>query len=265
MPGFFSPAVYPGGNAPGLAVSQAVVYCRPILRVHCMSYLLVLDASSSLCSVALGDEKHQWHLTEHQPRRHAQRLLPMVDDILTQAGIARSELSGIAYGCGPGSFTGIRIAASVMQGIAMALNIPVAGVSSLQAIAQAVFKQTDAQQVMAVMDAHMGEVFWAIYQRQSDLCCLSGNERVGSPAECLVQMQDFSGVVAGDGLTLPDFSHVSQQWADIQPQADIMLQLARPLWLNGAFGTAEEHPPVYLRDSVAWKKLDEQPSLLKRH
>ena len=229
-----------------------------------MSFLLVLDASSSLCSVALGDETQRWHLTEDQPRRHAQRLLPMVDELLTSAGVARHDLSAIAYGRGPGSFTGIRIAASVMQGIAMALELPVAGISSLQAVAQYVFNHTSERQVMAVMDAHMGEVFWGLYERDGDLCRLSGQEHVGTPELFLQQISGYGGILAGDGLTLPFAADLAQTWNAVQPTADIMLQLAWPLWQAGQFGDMDNHQPVYLRDSVAWKKLDEQPSLLKR-
>src|SRR5690606_11930464 len=112
-----------------------------------MTCLLVLDASSTLCSVALLANNQKWHITEEQSLRHAHRLLPLVDGIVSQAGIRKTAIQGIAYGSGPGSFTGIHIAASVMQGIALALNIPVVGISSLQAVAQSVFKSRDAQQV----------------------------------------------------------------------------------------------------------------------
>lgn len=228
-----------------------------------MSCLLVLDASSALCSVALGKGNEAWDITELQPRGHAQRLLPMVDEVLNKAAVSRHELSGIAYGRGPGSFTGIRIAASVMQGIALALDLPVAGISSLQAVAQDVFDQTDATQVLVVMDAHMKEVFWGVYERQGDLCCLTGAEHVGSPEACMASVSGFSGEVAGDGLKLDAFAHWPQQWAGVYPQAAVMLKLARQQWDEGNFSAPELHQPVYLRDSVAWKKLDEQPSLLK--
>lgn len=229
-----------------------------------MTCLLVLDASSTLCSVALLANNQNWHITEEQPRRHAQRLLPMVDDIVRQAGIRKTAIQGIAYGCGPGSFTGIRIAASVMQGIALALNIPVAGISSLQAVAQAVFNNSDAQQVMAIMDAHMGEVFWGCYERNGATCRLVGSEKVGAPEQCLQELSTFNGVLAGDGLALPALAHLDQHWAGVKPQADVMLPLAKQAWQQQQFAAPHDHQPVYLRESVAWKKLAEQPSLLRR-
>ena len=229
-----------------------------------MSVILTLDASSSLCSVALTDGQETWHITEHQPRRHAQRLLPMVDEIISRAGISRDALNAIAYGRGPGSFTGIRIAASVMQGMVMALDIPVAGISSLQSIAQSVFDQSDADRVLAIMDAHMGEVFWGIFQRDGKLCRAVTEEKVGPPDACLADIAQFNGVLAGDGLNLEAFAGCSQTWAEVYPDASVMLTLARSDWQQGRFAGPEQHQPVYLRDSVAWKKLDEQPSLLKR-
>ena len=101
-----------------------------------MANLLILDASSSLCSVTLLNGEQRYDLSETQPRRHAQRLLPMVDEVLQLAGLPKAELDGIAYARGPGSFTGIRIAVSVVQGIAMGLDIPVYGFSTLQMLAQ---------------------------------------------------------------------------------------------------------------------------------
>ncbi|WP_430459595.1 tRNA (adenosine(37)-N6)-threonylcarbamoyltransferase complex dimerization subunit type 1 TsaB [Thalassolituus sp. LLYu03] len=228
-----------------------------------MSCLLVLDASSALCSVALGNQEQHWEITELQPRGHAQRLLPMVDEVIQAGGLSRRDINGLAYGRGPGSFTGIRIAASVMQGIAIALNLPVAGISSLQAVAQQAFDRSDATQVLAVMDAHMGEVFWGLFERQADLCCLTGAEHVGSPEQFRQALENFTGVIAGDGLRLAALSDLRQDFSDIYPRADVMLRLAQREWAQGAFGAIDQHQPVYLRDSVAWKKLDEQPSLLK--
>ena len=230
-----------------------------------MTLILALDASSLLCSVALGDGDQQWNITELQPRRHAQRLLPMVDEVIAQAGMEIESISAIAYGRGPGSFTGIRIAAAVMQGLAMALDVPVAGISSLQAVAQSVFERSQAEKILVVMDAHMGEVFWGIYQRDGAVCRPVSEEKVGAPELCLQNIAVFDGELAGDGLALEPFKHLSQQWADRHPDACDILKLALVAKNKGLFAEPEQHQPVYLRDSVAWKKLDEQPSLLKRN
>lgn len=230
-----------------------------------MPCLLILDASSSFCSVTLVAGKQQWHASEQQPRRQAQRLLPMVDELLQQAGVAKSALQGIAYGRGPGSFTGIRIAASVLQGIALALDLPVYGTSSLQAVAQAAFQRSTANQIAVILNAHMDEVFWGTYQRtsSSEPCLLVGSEQVGSIEQCLQTLQDFTGDYAGNGLQLDGLRHLPQQFANIEPQSEFMLEQVMAAWQQQQFSEFEQHQPVYLRDSVAWKKLSEQPSLLK--
>lgn len=240
-----------------------------ILRAHfqwylIMASLLVIDASSSLCSVAVWHEEKLFALTEEQPRRHAQRLLPMIDEALSDCGLTAAQLDGIAYGCGPGSFTGIRIAASVTQGIALALDLPVKGVSSLQAVAQAAFSASSANEVMAIMDAHMGEVFWGHFQRDGTLSRALVAEQVGSPDACISDMTNFNGILAGDGLQLPVFAELDAELAMLRPEARMMVPLVIDAWDKGLFTDAENQQPVYLRNSVAWKKLDEQPSLLKR-
>ncbi len=229
-----------------------------------MPNLLLLDASSSLCSVALLTDQGDFWKSEEQPRRHAQRLLPMVDELLQDADVARGDLDGIAFGRGPGSFTGIRIAVSVAQGISLGLNIPVCGISSLQLIAQAVSEQNpDSDQVMAIMDAHMGEVFWGQYAFSEGSVSSVSTEQVGAPAECLKDVAQWQGSLAGGGLLLKEFADCPQTFAAIQPDARFMAKAARQAWDNADFSDPENHPPVYLRNSVAWKKLDEQPSLLK--
>lgn len=229
-----------------------------------MSCLLIIDASSSLCSVAINQDGETVWLTEDQPRRHAQRLLPMVDELLVDAGISRGQIDGIAFGRGPGSFTGIRIATAVAQGLSLGLDRPVAGISSLEAVALAVMKETGCERVLSVMDAHMGEVFWGRFSRDGEICRAVDRERVGSPEECLADIATFKGLLAGDGLQLMPFIECSQDFAMVRPEAKAMSAIALEYWNQGCFGDPIDHSPVYLRQSVAWKKLSEQPSLLKR-
>ena len=228
-----------------------------------MPNLLVLDASSSLCSVALLTENGDFWKTENQPRRHAQRLLMMVDEIMTESGLNRGDLDGVAFGRGPGSFTGIRIAVSVSQGLSLGLDIPVCGLSALQTMAQSVLVEGAAgDRVMTLMDAHMGEVFWGQYELDAGIAVAVSDERVGTPEVCLQVMSDWQGSVAGAGLELAAFADCPQALNHIQPEARFMSRLARQAWDDGLFGDSSQHPPVYLRNSVVWKKLDEQPSLL---
>ena len=114
------------------------------------------------------------------------------------------------------------------------------------------------------MDAHMGEVFWGQFDVVDGMTQASGAEQVGSPDVCLAEIDTFKGGLAGDGLNLSAFESLSSEYANIQPEARIMAALADREWNNGHFGSPDNQLPVYLRNSVAWKKLDEQPSLLKR-
>lgn len=229
-----------------------------------MANLLIVDASSSLCSVSLIADDRIISLEERQPRRHAQRLLPLVDDVLAQAGVARQALDGLAFGRGPGSFTGIRIALSMVQGIALGLDIPVLGVSSLEMLASARADQEGAS-VVAIMNAHMGELFWGQYRISNGQAVLSGVEKVGAAELCVQDLADFRGEYLGNGVALlPNQAEVSTSADVIEPLASFVAPRVKQAWEQGEFSGIENHPPVYLRDSVAWKKLDEQPSLLKR-
>jgi len=230
-----------------------------------MANLLIVDASSSLCSVALSMGEQVISLEEHQPRRHAQRLLPLIDEILQQGGISKQQLDGIAFGRGPGSFTGIRIALSLVQGMTLGLGIPVLGVSSLKMLAAARAHQEGAC-IAAVMNAHMGEVFWGRYRMENGMAVLMGSERVGTPEQCVQDLAGFDGEWLGNGVALlPSGSDSAESVVDaVEPLASFVVSSVRSAWQQGKFSGVENHPPVYLRDSVAWKKLDEQPSLLKR-
>ena len=235
-----------------------------------MANLLIVDASSSLCSVALVAGSEVLSLEERQPRKHAQRLLPLVDDILSEAGVARQQLDGVAFGRGPGSFTGIRIAISVVQGMALGLELPVLGVSSLEMLASAAVHDPSANslsndvQVTAIMNAHMGEVFWGRYVVADGLAALTGEEKVGTPESCHESLTDFNGMVLGNGIPLLSELKGLESDASAEPLARFVAPRVKVAWDAGEFSGIDNHPPVYLRDSVAWKKLDEQPSLLKR-
>ncbi|MEK9712183.1 MAG: tRNA (adenosine(37)-N6)-threonylcarbamoyltransferase complex dimerization subunit type 1 TsaB [Thalassolituus sp.] len=229
-----------------------------------MPVILTIDASSSLCSVALDTGTELNWSTEDQPRRHAQRLLPMVDELLADSGISKNSLDGVAFGRGPGSFTGIRIAVAVAHGLSLGLDIPVCGISALEAIALAASRESDEQQFLTLMDAHMGEVFWGAFQREGNLVHPISAEHVSAPEACIDALSSFTGTVAGDGLQLTPFEAYISDGLIIRPEARVMAALAAREWQSGGFGEPEEHSPVYLRQSVAWKKIDEQPSLLKR-
>ncbi len=226
--------------------------------------LLALETSSDACSVALQCDKQL--LIDHQlaPQQHARLLLPMVDQLLAKAGIKPADLDGVALGCGPGSFTGVRIAAAAAQGIALGADIGVVRVSSLAALAQSVVREHKATQVLAVLDARMGEVYCGAYVVSDNADAPLSNiseDRVCAPND--VALPDNTGlsewVLAGSGAdAYPDDMHKLGQVnekpkhvANCWPNAQDVLSLAMPDALAGRFVSAADAVPVYLRDRVA--------------
>ncbi|HVP88648.1 MAG TPA: tRNA (adenosine(37)-N6)-threonylcarbamoyltransferase complex dimerization subunit type 1 TsaB [Casimicrobiaceae bacterium] len=126
--------------------------------------IIALDASTELCSVALGDGKSWRERTERAGQRHSELLLPMVQELLAEARLKLSELDGIAFGAGPGSFTGLRIACGVAQGLALGGGLKVVGVSTLEAMAEMARQHRGAERVMPALDARMHEVYLAAYE-----------------------------------------------------------------------------------------------------
>lgn len=131
-----------------------------------MSTWLALDTTGQGCHVALRHEGKITVRSDMTAQSHAKLLLPMIDDLLHEAGITQQSLSGIIYTQGPGSFTGVRVGVSVVQGMCLALDIPNLGVSSLQALAWQAYQQTGNACVAAMIDARMQQAYWGVYRWQ---------------------------------------------------------------------------------------------------
>ena len=237
-----------------------------------MANLLVFDTSTEWCSAAVLSEHGRFHVAQQQPRKHAQLLMPMIEDVMKQAGLKPAQLDGVAFGKGPGSFTGLRIAVSVAQGLCLATGAKALGISTLQALAWQAMQAHDSEQILACINAHMGEIFYAGY-RSTEQAPVA----IVKDGLCKPDAFDFNQFIpwgqwfaAGDGVTLladamPDkVAELSSVDSEIAPLAEQMLDLAQMAWDNGEFTDIDQQQPVYLRDSVAWKKLSEQPSLLKK-
>ena len=231
-----------------------------------MTNLLALDTSTEACSAALLIGDVLFERNEIAPRRHAELILPMIEALLAEAGISRRQLDGIAVGRGPGAFTGVRLAISVAQGLALGLDLPVVPVSSLAALAldapaDAVHRENA---ILAVIDARMGEVYAGAFRRGVDgLVEAIGAESVGH-ADKLVLPKSSRWSVVGTGWdayrdALSTRLPASPAFADgaRYPQAHAVLRLAAPLFARGAGVLPEAALPVYLRDKVALT-LDEQ-------
>lgn len=217
--------------------------------------LLALDTATEACSCTLychGETRERSLLA---PRRHAELILAMADELLAEAGISTRQLDGIAFGRGPGSFTGLRIACAAAQGMAFALEIPLLPVSSLAALAQDALAETGARRVLAAIDARMGEIYWGIYQAGEDnLMQLAGQECV-SPAAGIPLPDNGTWHGAGSGWADPVLraraAHLLEICAaDRYPQARALIPLALAAWARGETVAAEQAQPVYLRNQV---------------
>jgi tRNA threonylcarbamoyladenosine biosynthesis protein TsaB len=231
--------------------------------------LLALDASSSACSAALyrrdatGDTcLARFALT---PRAHTQRLLPMVDEVLAAAQLTPSQLDAVAFGRGPGSFTGLRIAAGAAQGLAFGLDCPLLGVSTLRALALQAHRQWGVDQVATLIDARMGEIYAAAWHCENDTPTLVGEEVVIAPERFMLPDEpadrageSWTGV--GSGLSLwdafgePVKARLMQRVPELEPRAEEMAWLAARDFDAGLGQPAHLAQPVYLRNEVAWKK-----------
>lgn len=227
-------------------------------------YLLALDASSSACSAALlrqaGGQRECLARYEMTPRAHTKRLMPMVDELLADAGIAPQALNAIAFGRGPGSFTGLRIAAGAAQGLAFGLDCPLLGVSTLEALALQAHRRYHFRYVVTALDARMGEVYAATWHCLNDAVSLQNDEVVIAPGAFRLPADETDWVGVGSGFSLWDEFEVgvqacmSQHLTDLEPRAEEMAWLAARDLDAGLGQAAHEAQPVYLRNNVAWKK-----------
>ncbi len=233
-----------------------------------MNYLAI-DASTEACSVALQVNDEIFSRYELCPQSHSLQLLPMVDQVLTEAGIELAQLDGLIYGQGPGSFTGVRIGIGVAQGLAFAANLPVVGVSTLQAMAQAAFEQHKQTMVIAAIDARMGEVYNGYFELdENNLMQAKQAEAVTPPAQLAEHLakaggiakveKSFYGVGSGWDAYESDLSALKSNLGTpdiVFPDAKTMLIIGKCAFAAGKGVSAEQAQPVYVRDTVSWKKL----------
>jgi len=238
--------------------------------------ILALDTATEACSAALLADGRVLARAEEAPRGHAELILPMVESLLAEAGLTLRGLDALAFGRGPGSFTGVRLAASVAQGLAYGAGLGVVPVSTLRTVALQAFAHPEgaaADHVLVCNDARMQETYWCAYRRGADgLPEALHEEAVGPPASVARPTVDASGAplvgVPGPaahwigtgrgfraypalGALLPSGSGPPSALMDLLPQATAILELARPEVAAGRLRPATEALPVYLRDDVA--------------
>lgn len=225
--------------------------------------LLALDTSTEACSAAILYNEEITEEYRIAPRLHSELILSMVERVLAEAGLLMQDLDAVAFGQGPGSFVGVRIATGVVQGLAYSAGLGVLPVSSLAAMAQG-YKAAD--NLLVAIDARMQEVYWAEYRRNSrGLVELIGEESVQAPA-CVSYSEQaetlsasiYHGIGTGWGTYIDDLSArcgVGKIQSEVFPHAkDILPLAARDFQAGGAINPLEAKP-VYLRNQVVQKRL----------
>jgi tRNA threonylcarbamoyladenosine biosynthesis protein TsaB len=220
--------------------------------------ILAIETATEACSAALEIEGSCIQRFEISPRRHTQLILPMIDELLHEADIKINELDAIAFGQGPGAFTGVRIAIGVVQGLAFAHDLPVIPVSTLAALAQHFARQHD--HIAAAIDARMQEIYWGLYKKNdSGLMQAIIEEKVCSPIDLTVISEgNWFGVGSGwktypEELQYKFNDNLSGFDGNVFPSAEDILTLAKPVFQQNKAISVEAATPVYLRNKIANK------------
>lgn len=225
-----------------------------------MANYLAIDASTEACSAALLWQGNTFQDFDVCPQSHSTLLLPMVDKLLKEAGCKLNQLDGLVFGRGPGSFTGVRIGIGVAQGLAYSANLPLVGVSTLQALAQQAYRKQQQTNAIACIDARMSEIYQGQYKLDAqNIMQLVGEERVIPPQNLAEYVTEPSfGVGTGWHAYNDELLSLRTNQAEVTielPDAVDMLTIAMPLFETGQTVTAENAQPTYVRDTVSWKKL----------
>ena len=222
--------------------------------------LLAVDTVTEACSAALWLDGEVRERFEVAPRRHTALILPMVQDLLAEAGMQLGQLDAIAVDRGPGSFTGVRIGTAVVQGLAYSTDLPVVPISSLATLAQAVWLQAGHTQVLALIDARMQEVYGAHYCYQGTEMQLVGEEQVGALSALLSNdVTDYYCVGSGcrqyaELLQAHSHYHLLTASGLDFPRAGVLAGLAVSAYQRNEQVSAEQLEPSYLRNQVVQTK-----------
>ncbi len=227
--------------------------------------ILAIETSTEACSAALLDNNNVISRFEIAPRQHSQLILPMIDELLAEAELKLQQIECLAFGCGPGAFTGVRLATSVIQGIAFSIDRPAVAVSSLTALAQAAYGETKIENCLSAIDARMQEIYWAYYQLDANgLMQYQVEEQVCKPELLKLNSSqvDWIGVGSGfdtyekvlDAKTLDNRQSKQMRWLSNQfPHASQVAKIAKSEYLAGKAVSASQALPKYVRNQVVKK------------
>lgn len=223
--------------------------------------ILAIETATEACSAALYVDGGTIERYTVSPRQHSRLILPMVDSLFAEAGLALNQLDALSFGRGPGSFTGVRIATGVIQGLALGADLPVVPVSTLAAMAQDAFLTYNGTTAFTALDARMGEVYWGVYLKDSDgYARIWGSEAV-IHSDLVLFPQNASGIGVGSGWGVYRKELMNRLGQGVMaindqllPRASGVVQLAVNGYLLKEMVPAEKALPVYLRDTVAKKQ-----------
>jgi|TARA_R110000764_G_scaffold37798_2_gene83893 tRNA threonylcarbamoyladenosine biosynthesis protein TsaB len=223
---------------------------------------LAIDASTEACSVAIRYNDKQFSEYELCPQSHSLRLLPMIDSVLKQAEVKLTDLDGIIFGQGPGSFTGVRIGIGVTQGLAFSAQLFARGVSTLQAMAQQAFDEKGERKVIAAIDARMSEVYTCYFEVDDQgIMQPQTEETVLAPSLVAQYYQHLSLPAYGVGTGWDAYAELVSLMSNSSASPDILYPTALAMLTIGQVDfdkhcvDAEHAQPKYVRDTVSWKKL----------
>jgi tRNA threonylcarbamoyladenosine biosynthesis protein TsaB len=209
-----------------------------------MMKLIAIETSTNLASVAVTDGKHILSEQHLEKASHAKVVLPLIENLLAKMDLSLSNIDAIAYGMGPGSFTGVRIATSMAKGLALANDLPLIPISSLAAIAHKAHQKTAFERIIAACDARMQEIYWACYQCSADAMNVCQAETLSAPQDVKTHSPYL---LAGCGLEEYAIPKHFTRFEVIYPDAHSIIELAKNAQhrINAA-----EAKPMYLRNKV---------------
>lgn len=226
--------------------------------------ILSIETATDACSVAIITPTKTYSLFVIEPQSHAKLLIGMINDLCAQAGVTLKDIDAFAFGSGPGSFTGVRIAASVIQGLAFGVEKPVIAVPSLQALAQQSFDINGCENIIAMLDARMQEVYWGGYKANpNNLVTTILADRLQNPDNFMVDpvvrwVAVGTGVAAYSDLIKRNNHNLVTDVAILYPRAQEVAKIAADLFKRGLILQPSDAVPTYIRDDVA-KKSKKNP------
>ena len=232
-----------------------------------MKNILAIETATDACSVAWSDNGRVQQRHEITPRQHSQRLFAILAELLPSGRLKEYGIEAVAYGCGPGSFTGLRIAASAVQGLSYATGLPAIPVSTLAVQAQTAYRLglvEDGQLVLSTLDARINEVYCAWFRMTAGKAGALTAAQACPPERVQLVAGAADAVAIGSGCEFLERMPVALQQAldkvavQVVPEAHDLITLASDQLQAGEVQAAAEVQPVYVRDEINWKKIPQQ-------